>query len=150
MFGGRWPGWVLALMLTGPVVVAAQERPPPPVELRENYPKPFFPSTTSPFVLYPDLCERGHQPLVSLKIYNVLAGKYGFGTSEILTREETLARLPTIKTDGLRGGVVAVLGRDDAVGGKVDVLCGGHGADLGLRPDQDRTDQPALRRLDRA
>ena len=35
---------------------------------------------------------------LGLKIYNVLAGKYGFGTSEILTREETLARLPTIKT----------------------------------------------------
>ena len=43
---------------------------------------------------------------LGLKIYNALAGKYGFGASEILTREETLARLPTIKTEGLRGGVV--------------------------------------------
>ena len=73
MVGGRWPGWVLALMLACPVVGAAQERPPPAVELRENYPNPFFPSTTVPFVLNPDLCERGHQPLVSVKIYNVLA-----------------------------------------------------------------------------
>ncbi len=52
---------------------------------------------------------------LGLKIYNVLAGKYGFGTSEILTREETLARLPTIKTEGLRGGVVYYDGQfDDA------------------------------------
>ena len=52
---------------------------------------------------------------LGLKIYNVLAGKYGFGTSEILTREETLSRLPTIKTDGLRGGVVYYDGQfDDA------------------------------------
>jgi glycerol-3-phosphate dehydrogenase len=43
----------------------------------------------------------------------VLAGKYGFGSSEILTREETLARLPTIKTDGLRGGVVYYDGQFD-------------------------------------
>ena len=52
---------------------------------------------------------------LGLKIYNVLAGKYGFGTSEILSREETLSRLPTIKTDGLRGGVVYYDGQfDDA------------------------------------
>jgi glycerol-3-phosphate dehydrogenase len=50
---------------------------------------------------------------LGLKIYNVLAGKYGFGSSEILTREETLARLPTIKTDGLRGGVVYYDGQFD-------------------------------------
>lgn len=52
---------------------------------------------------------------LGLKVYNALAGKYGFGTSEILSREETLARLPTIKTDGLRGGVVYYDGQfDDA------------------------------------
>src|SRR4249920_2499863 len=52
---------------------------------------------------------------VGLKVYNLLAGKYGFGTSEVLSREETLARLPTIKTDGLRGGVVYYDGQfDDA------------------------------------
>src|SRR6187455_1792705 len=50
---------------------------------------------------------------LGLKIYNALAGKYGFGTSEILTREETLARLPTIKTEGLRGGVVYYDGQFD-------------------------------------
>src|SRR5580765_329216 len=52
---------------------------------------------------------------LGLKVYNALAGKYGFGASEILSREETLERLPTIKTDGLRGGVVYYDGQfDDA------------------------------------
>jgi len=52
---------------------------------------------------------------VGLKVYNLLAGKYGFGTSEVLSREETLLRLPTIKTEGLRGGVVYYDGQfDDA------------------------------------
>jgi glycerol-3-phosphate dehydrogenase len=50
---------------------------------------------------------------LGLKIYNALAGKYGFGSSEILSREETLARLPTIKTEGLRGGVVYYDGQFD-------------------------------------
>ena len=43
---------------------------------------------------------------VGLKLYNLLAGKYGFGSSRILSREETLERLPTIKTEGLKGGVI--------------------------------------------
>jgi glycerol-3-phosphate dehydrogenase len=52
---------------------------------------------------------------MGLKVYNLLAGRYGFGASEILSREETLARLPTIKTEGLRGGVVYYDGQfDDA------------------------------------
>lgn len=67
-----WPGCALVLLLGLSGAASAQERPPPKVDLRENYPNPFFPSTTIPFVLNPELCERGHQPLVSLKIYNVL------------------------------------------------------------------------------
>src|SRR6478735_6334877 len=50
---------------------------------------------------------------VGLKVYDMLAGKYGFGPSQILSREETLARLPTIKTEGLRGGVVYYDGQFD-------------------------------------
>jgi glycerol-3-phosphate dehydrogenase len=50
---------------------------------------------------------------IGLKLYNVLAGKYGFGTSRILSREETLERLPTIQTDGLRGGVIYFDGQFD-------------------------------------
>src|SRR6188768_4385301 len=33
---------------------------------------------------------------LGLKVYDMLAGRYGFGGSEILSKEETLARLPTI------------------------------------------------------
>jgi glycerol-3-phosphate dehydrogenase len=50
---------------------------------------------------------------IGLKLYNVLAGKYGFGASRILSREETLERLPTIKTEGLRGGVIYFDGQFD-------------------------------------
>jgi len=52
---------------------------------------------------------------LGLKLYQLLAGKYGFGASRILTREETLERLPTLKTEGLRGGAVYYDGQfDDA------------------------------------
>jgi glycerol-3-phosphate dehydrogenase len=50
---------------------------------------------------------------LGLKIYDLLAGKYNFGPSQILSREETLERLPTIKPDGLRGGVVYFDGQFD-------------------------------------
>jgi glycerol-3-phosphate dehydrogenase len=50
-----------------------------------------------------------------LKLYNLLAGRYGFGASRILSREETLQLLPTIRTEGLRGGVIYFDGQfDDA------------------------------------
>ncbi|HEY1496110.1 MAG TPA: glycerol-3-phosphate dehydrogenase/oxidase [Candidatus Solibacter sp.] len=52
---------------------------------------------------------------IGLKIYDLLAGKYGFGKSRILSLEETLERLPNIRQDGLRGGVVYHDGQfDDA------------------------------------
>ncbi len=52
---------------------------------------------------------------VGLKLYNLLAGKYGFGASRILSKEETLERLPTLNTEGLRGGVIYFDGQfDDA------------------------------------
>jgi len=50
---------------------------------------------------------------VGLKLYNLLAGKYGFGASQILSREETLERLPNLNTEGLRGGVVYFDGQFD-------------------------------------
>lgn len=43
---------------------------------------------------------------IGLKVYDALAGKHGFGKSEILSREETLERIPTLETEGLRGGVI--------------------------------------------
>jgi glycerol-3-phosphate dehydrogenase len=52
---------------------------------------------------------------IGLKIYDVLAGKYGFGKSHVLSREETLELLPTLQEEGLRGGVVYHDGQfDDA------------------------------------
>jgi glycerol-3-phosphate dehydrogenase len=50
---------------------------------------------------------------IGLKIYDLLAGKYNFGRSRILSRDETLEQLPTIKTDGLRGGVIYYDGQFD-------------------------------------
>lgn len=52
---------------------------------------------------------------LGLKLYEFLAGKYGFGKSRLLSREETLERLPTLKTEGLRGGAIYYDGQfDDA------------------------------------
>ena len=68
-----WPGWWLGLLVGVESPASAQANlPPPRVELKENYPNPFFPATTIPFTISQQLCARGHQPVVSLKIYNVL------------------------------------------------------------------------------
>jgi len=50
---------------------------------------------------------------VGLRLYDLLAGKYGFGASQNLSKEETLRRLPTLKQEGLRGGVVYYDGQFD-------------------------------------
>src|SRR5581483_9465943 len=50
---------------------------------------------------------------LGLKLYNLLAGKYGFGSSRVLSKEETLRELPTIRTEGLRGGVIYFDGQFD-------------------------------------
>lgn len=41
---------------------------------------------------------------IGLKVYDLLAGRYGFGKSETLSREEVIAEIPSINPDGLRGG----------------------------------------------
>lgn len=43
---------------------------------------------------------------IGLKVYDALAGRYGFGRSRLLSKDETMERLATIETEGLRGGVV--------------------------------------------
>ena len=48
-----------------------------------------------------------------LKTYNLLSGKSGFGKSEILSVEETIARLPNIKKDELHGGILYFDGQFD-------------------------------------
>lgn len=40
-----------------------------------------------------------------LKVYDALAGKAGLGPTEFLGRRETIACLPTVRPDGLKGGV---------------------------------------------
>jgi glycerol-3-phosphate dehydrogenase len=52
---------------------------------------------------------------IGMRVYDALAGRYGFGPSRNLSRDETVARLPTIETGGLRGGVMYHDGQfDDA------------------------------------
>lgn len=52
---------------------------------------------------------------IGLKIYDMLAGKEGFGPSRHLSLEETLQRIPTIEPEGLRGGTIYHDGQfDDA------------------------------------
>jgi glycerol-3-phosphate dehydrogenase len=52
---------------------------------------------------------------IGMKVYDALAGRYGFGSSANLSFEETVARIPTIETEGLRGGVLYHDGQfDDA------------------------------------
>lgn len=52
---------------------------------------------------------------IGLQLYDLLAGRHNLGRSKHLTREETLARIPTVETEGLRGGVIYHDGQfDDA------------------------------------
>ncbi|MDJ0668265.1 MAG: glycerol-3-phosphate dehydrogenase/oxidase [Desulfobacterales bacterium] len=48
-----------------------------------------------------------------LKVYDLLAGKLGLGPSKHLSKEETLERIPTLESDGLRGGVTYFDGQFD-------------------------------------
>jgi glycerol-3-phosphate dehydrogenase len=43
---------------------------------------------------------------IGLKLYDLLAGRLGLGPSRRLSRDETLARLPTLDPEGLLGGVL--------------------------------------------
>ena len=43
---------------------------------------------------------------IGLKVYQALSGKYGFGASRLISKEETLRRLPNVEPEGLTGGVV--------------------------------------------
>jgi len=52
---------------------------------------------------------------IGLKVYDWMAGSLGFGPSQFLSKEETLALAPTLDADGLRGGVMYQDGQfDDA------------------------------------
>jgi hypothetical protein len=65
-----------AIVLATPTAVQGQQPQPgrtSQVELLQNYPNPFNPATTIPFKLSEDLFRDGRRPVVSLRIYNVLA-----------------------------------------------------------------------------
>ena len=52
---------------------------------------------------------------LGLKVYDMMAGKLGLGPSTLLDRDETLALIPNVKKEGLRGGVIYHDGQfDDA------------------------------------
>ncbi len=52
---------------------------------------------------------------IGLKLYDAMAGKLGFGKSQLLSKEETVTMIPTIEQKGLHGGMVYHDGQfDDA------------------------------------
>ncbi len=56
-----------------------------------------------------------------LKTYNLLSGKYGFGKSRILSKKETLKRLPTVLEKNLEGGILYYDGQFDDTRLLVDI-----------------------------
>jgi glycerol-3-phosphate dehydrogenase len=50
---------------------------------------------------------------IGMKVYDLLAFRYGFGHSKVLSREQVLERIPTLEREGLRGGVVYYDGQFD-------------------------------------
>lgn len=50
---------------------------------------------------------------VGLKVYDILSGKYSFGRSRVLSVAETIKHLGTIRTAGLKGGVLYYDGQFD-------------------------------------
>lgn len=43
---------------------------------------------------------------IGMKVYDMLAGKLGLGPSKMLSKEETLKKIPNIEPNDLRGGVI--------------------------------------------
>ena len=73
----KWLAWavcLLGLLLAAPSLAEAQQVPPTDqVRLKRNYPNPFNPETTLPFSVPEHVFADGHEPMASLRIYNVLA-----------------------------------------------------------------------------
>jgi len=62
----------LGLLIAAPAVSEAQDSTSQ-VQLGRNYPNPFNPETTIPFALDESLWIGGNRPVVSLRIFNILA-----------------------------------------------------------------------------
>mgnify|MGYP000185295128 CR=1 FL=1 len=56
---------------------------------------------------------RGWYYLAGLKTYDLLSGKRSLGSTKKLNKEETLAALPNIKSEGLKGGIEYTDGQFD-------------------------------------
>src|SRR5436309_11723400 len=50
---------------------------------------------------------------IGMKVYDLLAFRYGFGRSRHLGKEEVLAHIPNLEQEGLRGGVMYYDGQFD-------------------------------------
>ena len=69
-----WAALTLGLLLGVPRLGVAQDtKQGPAVQLGRNYPNPFNPETFIPFTVAQAVFANGHKPVVSLRIYNVLA-----------------------------------------------------------------------------
>jgi hypothetical protein len=64
--------FALGLLIAAPAVSEAQDSTSQ-VQLHRNYPNPFNPETTIPFTLDESLWQGGDRPVVSLRIFNILA-----------------------------------------------------------------------------
>ncbi len=63
---------------------------------------------------------------IGLKIYDRLAGKFSLGGSRLLSKGETIAHLPSIKQDGLRGGILYYDASFDDTRLLIDLITTGH------------------------
>jgi glycerol-3-phosphate dehydrogenase len=59
---------------------------------------------------------------IGLKVYDLLSGKYSFGKSQFLSKEETLERLPNIKKENLTGGIIYYDGQFDDTRLLIDLI----------------------------
>jgi glycerol-3-phosphate dehydrogenase len=61
-----------------------------------------------------------------LKVYDLMSGKYSIGRSRVLSKSETLEQLPSIKPEGLSGGVLYYDGQFDDTRLLIDLVKTAH------------------------